>query len=182
MKEITRMLATVGDRWTARKMLVALGSWYCRWETWVGEKSTYISEATGRPYKDWTHRRVCRCYTRLARLSQSGELFCFLDPRLTRACGGEYLPCIFNVLERGINSPIKNMLRAYQGMPEAHMLRACGWMCWKHSGQPLPPIKDILKRPKALRNDQDDDHLPGWGTGIQWGEFHTETRYPNSTE
>ncbi len=182
LKEITRMLATVGERQAARKMLVALGSWYERWRVWVGEKSTYISEATGRPYKDWTHKRVRRCFTRLARLSHNGELSCFLDPTLVQACGVKVLPCTSNMLEGGINSPIKNMLRAHRGMPEAHMMRACEWMCWKHSGRPLPRIKDMLQRPKPTSPEGDADYLPGWGTGIQWSDFHTQTRYPDSAQ
>lgn len=33
-------------------------------------------------------------------------------------------------------------------MPEEHMLRACEWMCWKHSGWHLPAVKSMIRQTK----------------------------------
>ncbi len=173
LKRIVGLLASTRDEESARLFLQALNAWHNRWGGYIKEKTWNMP---GRPGYDphgpswqWTHRRVRRCYMRLQRLARSGELFRFLDPALTRDLGP--LPCTSNRLEGGINSPIKRMLLDHRGMPEQHMLRACEWMCWKRSGQPLPSIDSMLPQ-QTHRPEADGDGAPGWGTSPDPEEQH----------
>lgn len=186
LKPIAGMLARIGDRASASLFLQALNAWYERWGKWIQERTENRPGTPGydptAPSSWWTHKRVRECHRRLQRLSNNGELFRFLDSQLVEEIGVGALPCTSNRLEGGINSPIKNMLRNHRGMPEAHMMRACEWMCWKHSGQRLPSSSSMMRKPKDLQNEQDYDYLPGWGTAPEWNDFHIETRYPNAID
>lgn len=44
-------------------------------------------------------------------------------------------------------------------------------------------IPDALRKgEKATTPEPDDSVAPAYGTGIDWNEFHTTTRYPNTTD
>jgi putative transposase len=184
LSRIAALLAGTRDEQSARLFLQALNAWHNRWGGYIKEKTLYMPGtpgwAPGGPRWGWTHERVRRCYMRLQRLSRAGELFRFLDPCLTEELGD--LPCTSNRLEGGINSPIKRMLLNHRGMPETHMLKACEWMCQKHSGQPLPPIDSMLPHNGGQKEQADDDGAPRWGTSPDWDELHTRTRYPYATD
>ena len=65
------------------------------------------------------------------------------------------------------------------------MRRACEWHCYMNSAKPDP--NQILKQhDRDAKATADDDNeptsQPTLGTGIDWNEFHTNTRYPNSTD
>ncbi|RYQ15209.1 transposase, partial [Bifidobacterium pseudolongum subsp. globosum] len=133
----------------------------------------------------WTHLPLRRAYLRLERLFKDGTLFCFLDPALTTPGS---VPRDGNRLEGGLNAALKRMLVNHRGLPEAHMRRACEWHCYMHSAKPDPAL--ILKQhgqdaKTGTNHDNNDDEpmsQPILGTGIDWNEFHTAARYPNTTD
>ena len=44
-------------------------------------------------------------------------------------------------------------------------------------------IPDALRKGEnATTPEPDDSVAPAYGTGIDWNEFHTTTRYPNTTD
>ena len=90
-----------------------------------------------------------------------------------------------NRLEGGVNSVVKDVLRNHRGLPEGHMRRACEWVCYMKTAHPRPEsfIPDALRKgEKATTPEPDDSVAPAYGTGIDWNEFHTTTRYPNTTD
>lgn len=79
----------------------------------------------------------------------------------------------------------KDVLRNHRGLPEEHMRRACEWVCYMKTAHPRPEsfIPDALRKgEKATTPEPDDSVAPAYGTGIDWNEFHTTTRYPNTTD
>lgn len=176
LKRITTMLVNTRDRRSATLFLQAFNSWCVRWKGFLDEQSPIIG---GDPPTvlgwEYTHYRLRRCATRLDRLIKGRELFQFLDTDLGDLAP---LPCTSNKLEGGINSSIKRMILNHWGMSEAHMMRACKWMCWKRSGAPLPPIDSIRLPKPRLGGDASFDDLPGWGSEPDWNELHAPTPYP----
>lgn len=78
------------------------------------------------------------------------------------------------------------MLLNHRGMPEKHMKRACEWYCYMKSAAPDPTLilKEHDRHDTAATHETDENDItqPTLGTGIDWNEFHTRTRYPNATE
>jgi hypothetical protein len=136
------------------------------------------------------HERLRRCYKRLERLFRDGSLFVYIDPAL--AAGGE-VPRDTDRLDDGINSPIKRVLDDHRGMPRRHMTRACEWKCYMRSPDPdlgatLDSFLDVGRR-KTERTGKETaaeqartGDEPDIGTGIDWNDFHTATRYPDDTD
>ncbi|WP_081292023.1 hypothetical protein [Bifidobacterium longum] len=63
--------------------------------------------------------------------------------------------------------------------------RACEWVCYMKTAHPRPEsfIPDALRKgEKATTPEPDDSVAPAYGTGIDRNEFHTTTRYPNTTD
>lgn len=131
----------------------------------------------------WTHLPLRNAYFRLERLFRDRSLFCFLEPRLQTQGP---VPRDSNRLEGGINAKIKLMLLNHRGMPEKHMKRACEWYCYMKSAAPDPTLilKEHDRHDTAATHETDENDItqPTLGTGIDWNEFHTRTRYPNATE
>ena len=130
----------------------------------------------------WTHEELRRCYRRLERLFREGGLFAYLEPELLK---GGPVARTTNRLEGGVNSVVKDVLRNHRGLPEEHMRRACEWVCYMKTAHPRPEsfIPDALRKgEKATTPEPDDSVAPAYGTGIDWNEFHTTTRYPNTTD
>ncbi len=91
-----------------------------------------------------------------------------------------------NRLEGGVNSPIKRTLLQHHGLPESHMGRACEWHCYMKTDNPDPAslIRDEHHQPQPApkrETRQEQDEPEHYGTAINWNEFHTPVRYPNTT-
>lgn len=192
LQKLSSRLFKVSDAEGAARWGEGLNAWYERWKAMVNERTTAKDDparAAGRKWW-WTHERLRRCYKRLERLFRDGSLFAYTDPAL--AAGGG-VPRDTNGLEGGINSPIKRMLDDHRGMPCGHMMRACEWKCYTRS--PHPDTGALLdtylenRRRKAERARKETakeqartGDEPVIGTGIDWNEFHTATRYPDATD
>lgn len=91
-----------------------------------------------------------------------------------------------NRLEGGVNPPIKRTLLQHHGLPESHMRRACEWHCYMKTDNPDPAslIRDEHHQPQPApkrETRQEQDEPEHYGTAINWNEFHTPVRYPNTT-
>lgn len=147
--------------------------------------------------RDLTHHPRTQAAKELRKLSS--RLFKVSDAEGAARWGeGRPSPCDgvpwdTNGLEGGINSPIKRMLDDHRGMPRGHMMRACEWKCYMRSLH--PDIKATLdtylenRRRKAERTGKETaaeqartGDEPGIGTGVDWNEFHTSTRYSDATD
>lgn len=195
LKKLSYRLFRVHTAEEAARWGEALNAWHERWRGTVNERTTAKGDPSnpkaraGRKWW-WTHERLRRCYKRLERLFRDGSLFAYTDPALL---AGGPVPRDTNGLEGGINSPIKRMLDDHRGMPRAHMMRACEWKCYTRS--PHPDTGTLLdsylenRRREAEKTRKETaagqavtGDEPGIGTGVDWNEFHTATRYPNATD
>ena len=181
--------ARIHDPEHAARWGEAPDAWHERWKTMLAER-TFAKDhpddpraATSTSGWWWTHLPLRRAYPRLERLFRNGTLFCFLDPELL-----EHGPVArdSNRLEGGVNAKLKLMLPNHRGLPPKHMRRACEWHCHMKSNDPDPTriLKehDRKSKTKQAAPQQNDMPQPTLGTGIDWNEFHTSTRYPNSTD
>ena len=84
----------------------------------------------------------------------------------------------------GLRAAPERMLVNHRGLLEAHMRRACEWHCYMHSAKPDPSriLKQHGQDAKTDANDDEPMSQPTLGTGIDWNEFHSPSRYPNSTD
>ena len=83
-------------------------------------------------------------------------------------------------LRKNTAEPVEQTLKQNK-----HMRRACEWVCYMKTAHPRPEsfIPDALRKgEKATTPEPDDSVAPAYGTGIDWNEFHTTTRYPNTTD
>lgn len=192
LKKLSYQLFKVHTAGKAARWGEGLNAWYVRWKDMVNKRTTARDDpahAAGRKWW-WTHERLRRCYKRLERLFRDGSLFAYTDPALL--AGGE-VPRDTDRLEGGINSPIKRMLGDHRGMPRGHMMRASEWKCYTRS--PSPDLKATLDaylenrrrkaertRKETAREEARTGDEPDIGTGIEWNEFHTATRYPDATD
>jgi putative transposase len=120
------------------------------------------------------------------------HLFAFLDDEPTRQGP---IPATNNLIESW-SARLRDMMRRHRGLRLIRRIKAiCRW-CHQHSQHPQTPqwpaanafsdqrIEDLCK--KAWESGPQGAHetygIPNrYGTGINWNEFHTTTRYPNET-
>lgn len=186
LKRLSDRLASVETAGQAVRWGEALNAWHERWKDFIAER-TYARDDPSNPKASrhrwwWTHEELRRCYRRLERLFREGRLFAYLEPELLK---GGPVARTTNRLEGGVNSVVKDVLRNHRGLPEEHMRRACEWVCYMKTAHPRPEsfIPDALRKgEKATTPEPDDSVAPAYGTGIDWNEFHTTTRYPNTTD
>ena len=165
----------------------ALNAWHERWKTLIDER-TMAKDDPANPKAShqswwWTHQELRRCYRRPEHLFQDRQLFAFLEPELT---AGGPVERTTNRLEGGVNPPIKRTLLQHHGLPESHMRRACEWHCYMKTDNPDPAslIRDEHHQPQPApkrETRQEQDEPEHYGTAINWNEFHTPVRYPNTT-
>ncbi|OZG54535.1 Transposase, Mutator family [Alloscardovia macacae] len=170
--------------WVAR-----LHAWYQYYKHLLNEK-TFAKNCPTDPHAAkhtwwWTHPHLRRCYTRLETLYQEGKLFTYVD----YAEIDTPIDRTTNRIEGGVNQQIKLLLTNHRGMPPEHQRRACDWLCYMKTPDPDPYhiLNDSQKtppHPTSERGEQNHGEQlgPGWGTGIQWNDFHTPTPYPNTTD
>ena len=186
LKRLSDGLTSVETAGQAVRWGEALNAWHERWKDFIAER-TYARDDPSNPKASrrrwwWTHEELRRCYRRLERLFREGRLFAYLEPELLK---GGPVARTTNRLEGGVNSVVKDVLRNHRGLPEEHMRRACEWVCYMKTAHPRPEsfIPDALRKgEKATTPEPDDSVAPAYGTGIDWNEFHTTTRYPNTTD
>lgn len=112
----------------------------------------------------YTHLRVRRAYWRLARLLESGALFCFLDPLTPSGA-----TATTNMLEGRINAGLKRLLDLHRGLDESHVKRAAEWYLYLKSPQadPLTVLNTYLHEPTPIRKTRSTPPQPGTQIGIQ---------------
>ena len=149
---------------------------------WKDELDRKIS-VNGKKQYQFKQLRAAR--SELAKLIRDGSLFMYLSPDLNSECS---IPRTNNMIEGGVNSQIRAMIRVHRGMSTIRRIKAAFWWCYMHTECPLS-TSEILKR---MPTDNDIDILNSqyatcksqsvipdeWGTGIQWSDFHAETPYP----
>lgn len=187
LKKLSDRLTKIHDAEAAARWGGALNAWHIRWRDFINER-TWAEDDPSNPKAArqewwWTHQELRRCYRRLEKLFRQGRLFAFLEHELTE---GGPVARTTNRLEGGVNSPLKHVLLDHHGLPEEHMRRACEWVCYMKSGSPDPassirPEHWKLAGPPATETKDDAGNgTPGYGTGIDWNDFHTHVAWKSN--
>lgn len=174
---IALKLLKVGDAEGAAGWLASYASWHSRWERFLMESRV---EDDRRRY---VHERLRSARSGLDGLVRSGQLFTFVEMREER--GGSW-PSTNNPIE-STNAQLRAMLRDHRGLSTMREAKACFWWLLMHTECP-PTAAEILK---TMPRDGDVEGLfaaaadkgsrakrgDGYGTGIDWNEFHMPTEF-----
>ena len=129
----------------------------------------------------------------IRRRIKEGHLFTFLRP--PEGCSTPIPPT--NNLIESWNAGIRDMLRRHRGLRAPARVKAICWWC--HSRTEHPETAAWLVRNAITDQRIEEVYRHAWesspqgawrpsgiparyGTGIDWNEFHTTTRYPNTTD
>lgn len=147
--------------------------WCKCWDEFLAEK-TFIE---GRYV--FTHERLRKAKTSLNRLINSGHLVTYLDPLLSL---GGVLPSMNNVIEGGVNAPIREMLRLHRGLSLNRRIKAIFWWCYLNTECPLDPASILSVMPtdddidaiynKLTTREKLSSDIPKWGDAVMWSELH----------
>lgn len=159
--------------------------WVERYMQWCAFWSDFLEERTlseGRLV--YTHERIRKARSSLSSLVSKGTLFTYLDPAL--AAHGP-LPRTNNMIEGGVNSQLRAMLRNHRGLSELRRVKAVFWWCYMHTECP----KGAAEVLRSMPTDEDIDLLyelysggaeggdgPSWGDRPVWQELHHQTPCP----
>ena len=174
-KEPLRLLAC----WVQHAPLLMDGMQWCAfWSDFLEERT--LSE--GRLV--YTHERIRKARSSLSSLVSKGTLFTYLDPAL--AAQGP-LPRTNNMIEGGVNSQLRAMLRNHRGLSELRRVKAVFWWCYMHTECPkgaaevlrsMPTDEDIDLLYELYSGDPEGGDGPSWGDRPVWQELHRQTPYP----
>ena len=132
-----------------------------------------------------THERLRRARSSLSSLVSAGTLFTYLDPALAKAGP---LPSTNNMIEGGVNSQLRAVLRNHRGLTSVKRVKAVFWWCHAHSGD----ARTAREKLAAMPTDADIDFLfsvysaspsredggPEWGDRAVWEDLHHRDPYP----
>ena len=188
LRKIAVMLSRVTDGDSAAAWLVAYNQWEQQHAAFLDEKSVYADGSIADQ-----HQRLVKARRMIRKRIREGHLFTFLEP--PAGCE-QAIPATNNLIESQ-NARIRDMLRHHRGLSLLRRIKAICWWCHQHGEHPEPAG---WLAANALTDQQIErlyrqawEHGPQgayetfgipnrYGTGIDWNEFHTSTRYPNATE
>ena len=160
--------------------------WVERYLDWCGFWAGFLEDRTvvdGR--RACTHERLRRARSSLSSLVSAGTLFTYLDPALAKAGP---LPSTNNMIEGGVNSQLRAVLRNHRGLTSVKRVKAVFWWCHAHSGD----ARTAREKLAAMPTDADIDFLfsvysaspsredggPEWGDRAVWEDLHHRDPYP----
>lgn len=122
-------------------------TWQKNLDAWWRAHGHLTKERTYFRNGQWgfTHERLRKAWLLLRKLARSGTLFTYLQHGNARTT---------SPLEGGINSQIKNVLRAHRGMTEEHMKRAAEWFLTLHE-IPLSDAHQLIAPPPQPQPDDE---------------------------
>lgn len=164
--------------------------WVERFVQWCEFWDDFLSERTKVDGRwEYAHERLRKAKRSLATLVSKGTLFTYLDPALTAAGP---LPATNNVIEGGVNTQLRSVLRNHRGLSLVRRIKAVYWWCYMKSESPLPYPEILASMPTdddidLLQELYSGNPVPSmdpveWGNGLTWSEFHHSTAYPYSVE
>ncbi|GAA1412125.1 hypothetical protein AUR04nite_11340 [Glutamicibacter uratoxydans] len=133
LRVLSLKLTRITSREQATEWIQLFTAWHTQYQHLLKER-TYARDHTGlRPRgitssRVWwyTHERLRKAYNAMNRPLLKGHLFAFLESEFE----GLKINSTTNMIEGGINSGIRDMLRLHRGMPVEHRRRAVEWFCW----------------------------------------------------
>lgn len=160
--------------------------WVERYLDWFGFWADFLEDRTvvdGR--RAYTHERLRRARSSPSSLVSAGTLFTYLDPALAKAGP---LPSTNNMIEGGVNSQLRAVLRNHRGLTSVKRVKAVFRWCHAHSGD----ARTAREKLAAMPTDADIDSLfsvysaspsredggPEWGDRAVWEDLHHRDPYP----
>ena len=106
------------------------------------DEKTYLPASQRCGNKDWsfTHARVRKAYNQLEYAYKRGFLFTWLQPPHGVA-EPKALASTTNVLEGGVNAPLKEQARLHRGLPKHRQRVALDWWLYLHTQEPDDPVR-----------------------------------------
>lgn len=160
--------------------------WVERHLDWCGFWADFPEDRTvvdGR--RVYTHERLRRARSSLSSLVSAGTLFTHLDPALAKAGP---LPSTNNMIEGGVNSQLRAVLRNHRGLTPVKRVKAVFWWCHAHSGDARTAREKLAAMPTDVDIDflfsvysaspSRDDGGPEWGDRAVWEDLHHRDQYP----
>lgn len=157
-------------------------AWMSKLATWNSTYKEFLAQRTRLPDGRWvaTHARLIQAKNSLNTLVKQGTLFTYLDPALDLE--GDPIARTSNLIEGGINTQLRCVLRAHRGMSLNHQVKTVLWWCYLHTEFPATPAH-ILKTTltdqqiidqfdKASHRAQAQAEIDRWGTAVNWTDFH----------
>lgn len=188
--ELHRVLYVDGI-WVARDLmgietLHQAELWVERYLDWCGFWADFLEDRTvvdGR--RVYTHERLRRARSSLSSLVSAGTLFTYLDPALAKAGP---LPSTNNMIEGGVNSQLRAVLRNHRGLTSVKRVKAVFWWCHAHSGDARTAREKLATMPTDADIDflfsvysaspSREDGGPEWGDRAVWEDLHHRDPYP----
>ena len=162
--------------------------WVDRFLRWIEKYRDFLSQMTCDEHGNRrpTHERLLKAQHSLLKLVRDGTLFTYLDESLSSDLEG--ISSTTNLIEGGINSQLRAMLREHRGMSVERRIKAVFWWCYMHSPEPLsvseliktmPTDKSIAAIYKRMTHrERMEESIPTWGDAIMWGDLHRTSEYP----
>ena len=157
-------------------------AWMSKLATWNTTYKEFLAQRTRLPDGRWvaTHARLIQAKNSLNTLVKQGTLFTYLDPALDLE--GDPIARTSNLIEGGINTQLRCVLRAHRGMSLNHQVKTVLWWCYLHTEFPATPAH-ILKTTltdqqiidqfdKASHRAQAQAEIDRWGTAVNWTDFY----------
>ena len=168
------------------RVLYVDGIWVARYLDWCGFWADFLEDRTvvdGR--RVYTHERLRRARSSLSSLVSAGTLFTYLDPALAKAGP---LPSTNNMIEGGVNSQLRAVLRNHRGLTSVKRVKAVFWWCHAHSGDARTAREKLATMPTDADIDflfsvysaspSREDGGPEWGDRAVWEDLHHRDPYP----
>ena len=154
-----KTLTGITSQQRAVQWLQTLNDWYELYAHLTTER-TYLKTVQERslipgwvrPGQTWwyTHANLRKAYRLLAKLTQAGHLFTYLQPEHA----GRGISSTTNRAEGAINAGIRELLRRHRGMPITHQRRAVEWFLYAHSFEPEPANTLITPQHYRVKKDK----------------------------
>lgn len=188
LRKLAVELSRVKTQENATAWLIAYNQWEQDFHSFLDEQSTYADGSI-----EDTHQRLVKARCMIRKRIKEQHLFTFLDESLT-ANGA--IPATNNRLE-SCNARLRDMMRRHRGLRLIRRIKAICWWCHQHSQHPQPTawlaancisdqqIESLYQQAwqSSPQGAWETYGIPNrYGTGINWNEFHTPTRYPNHTD
>lgn len=111
--------------------------WVEHFMQWCEFWNDFLNEKT-RVDRHWeyTHERLRKARRSLVTLINKGNLFTYLDPKLTTEGP---MPATNNMIEGGVNTQLRAVLRNHRGLSLVRRIKAVYWWCYMHTDSPLSP-------------------------------------------
>ena len=161
--------------------------WTQQFIDWIMKYKDFLNQMTQDEYGRLrtTHERLIKAEHSLIKLLRENTMFTYLDDTLK----GQLVPVpsTTNLIEGGINSRLRAMLRDHRGLSVERRIKAVFWWCYMHSPRPLsaaeilkvmPTDKSIAAIYSRMSSREKLEYpIPDWGDAVVWSELHRPSEH-----